>query len=113
MFVTPAYAQAAGAGAGGMDAIMLNLVPIVLMVVVFWFFLIRPQQKRAKEHAAMLAAISRGDTIVTNGGIVGKVSRAVDKEDLEVEISQGVKVKIVRGMVAEVRSKPEPINDNK
>jgi preprotein translocase subunit YajC len=114
MFVTPAYAQAAGAaGAGGMDAILLNIVPIVLMVAVFWLFLIRPQQRRAKAHAAMLAAVTRGDTIVTTGGIVGKVTRAVDNEDLEVEIAQGIKVKVVRGMISEVRSKPEPVNDNK
>lgn len=113
MFVTPAYAQASGAGAGGMDAILLNIVPIILMVAVFWFFLIRPQQKRAKEHAAMLNAITRGDTIVTNGGIVGKVTKAVDNEDLEVEVSQGVKIKVVRGMISDVRSKPEPVNDNK
>jgi preprotein translocase subunit YajC len=113
MFVTPAYAQASGAGAGGMDAILINFVPIILMVAVFWFFLIRPQQKRAKEHAAMLSAITRGDTIVTTGGLVGKVTRAVDNEDLEVEVAQGVKVKVVRGMVSDVRSKPEPVNDNK
>ena len=113
MFVTPAYAQASGAGAGGMDAILINFVPIILMVAVFWFFLIRPQQKRAKEHAAMLSAITRGDTIVTTGGIVGKVTRAVDNEDLEVEVAQGVKVKVVRGMISDVRSKPEPVNDNK
>ncbi len=114
MFVTPAYAQAAGAaGAGGMDAILLNIVPIILMVAVFWLFLIRPQQKRAKEHAAMLAAVSRGDTVVTTGGIVGKVTKSVANEDLEVEIAQGTKVKVVRSMIAEVRSKPEPVNDNK
>ena len=113
MFVTPAYAQAPGAGAGGMDAILINFVPIILMVAVFWFFLIRPQQKRAKEHAAMLSAITRGDTIVTTGGLVGKVTRAVDNEDLEVEVAQGVKVKVVRGMISDVRSKPEPVNDNK
>lgn len=114
MFVTPAYAQAAGAaGAGGMDAILLNIVPIVLMVAVFWLFLIRPQQRRAKAHAAMLSAITRGDTVVTTGGIIGKVTRAVDNEDLEIEIAQGVKVKVVRGMISDVRSKPEPVNDNK
>ena len=113
MFVTPAYAQAAGAGAGGMDALLLNLVPIILMVGVFWLFLIRPQQKRAKEHAAMLNAISRGDTVVTSGGIVGKVTKAVENEDIEIEIAQGVKVKVVRGMISDVRSKPEPVNDNK
>ncbi len=111
MFVTPAYAQAAGAG--GADSLLINFIPIILMVAVFWMFLIRPQQRRAKERTAMLAAISRGDTVVTSGGIVGKVTRAIDNEDLEIEIAQGVKVKVMRGMIAEVRSKPEPVNDNK
>lgn len=96
-----------------MDQALVQLMPIILLVVIFWFFIFRPQQKRAKEHQAMLSAISRGDTIVTTGGLVGKVTKAVDGEDLEVEISSGVKVKVVRTMVADVRSKPEPVNDNK
>lgn len=111
MFVTPAYAQAAG-GAGAMD-IFTSLMPILLLVVIFWLLIFRPQQKRMKAQQAMLSAIRRGDTVVTTGGIVGKVTKAVDGEDLEVEIAQGVKVKLVRGMVADVRSKAEPVNDNK
>ncbi|MET3925498.1 preprotein translocase subunit YajC [Devosia sp. 2618] len=114
MFVTPAYAQAAGAPAGGgMGDIFIQLMPILLLVVIFWFLIFRPQQKRMKAQQAMLSAIRRGDTVVTTGGIVGKVTKAVDGEDLEVEIAQGVKVKLVRGMVADVRSKAEPVNDNK
>jgi preprotein translocase subunit YajC len=114
MFVTPAYAQAAGAPAGGgMTDILIQLMPILLLVVIFWFLIFRPQQKRLKAQQAMLGAIRRGDTVVTTGGIVGKVTKAVEGEDLEVEISQGVKVKIVRSMVADVRSKAEPVNDNK
>jgi preprotein translocase subunit YajC len=114
MFVTPAYAQAAGAApAGGMDSILLNFAPILILVVIFWFLIFRPQQKRLKAQQAMLSAIKRGDTVVTTGGIVGKVTKAVDGEDLEVEIATGVKVKLVRGMVADVRSKGEPVNDNK
>src|SRR5215217_817589 len=115
MFVTPAYAQAAGAAApaGGMDSILLNFAPILILVVIFWFLIFRPQQKRLKAQQAMLSAIKRGDTVVTTGGIIGKVTKAVDGEDLEVEISQGVKVKLVRGMIADVRSKAEPVNDNK
>lgn len=114
MFVTPAYAQAAGAPAGGgMADIFIQLMPILLLVVIFWLLIFRPQQKRLKAQQAMLAAIRRGDTVVTTGGIVGKVTKAVEGEDLEVEISQGVKVKIVRSMVADVRSKAEPVNDNK
>lgn len=114
MFVTPAYAQAAGAPAtGGMTDILFQLVPILLLVVIFWFLIFRPQQKRLKAQQAMLGAVRRGDTVVSTGGIVGKVTKAVDGEDLEVEIAQGVKVKLVRSMIADVRSKAEPVNDNK
>jgi len=109
MLVTPAYAQAAPGG--GVDMIT-SFLPIILLIVIFWFFIFRPQQKRAKEHQTMLSNIRRGDTIVTSGGIVGKVTKAADDQDLEVEISQGVKTKVVRAMVADVRSKPEPVNDN-
>ena len=115
MFVTPAYAQAAGAApaGGGINDILIQLMPILLLVVIFWFLIFRPQQKRLKAQQAMLSAIKRGDTVVSTGGIVGKVTKAVDGEDLEVEIATGVKVKLVRSMVADVRSKGEPVNDNK
>jgi preprotein translocase subunit YajC len=117
LFVTPAYAQAAGAAApaGALDpsGIIVQLAPILILVVIFWLLIFRPQQKKLKEQRAMLSAITRGDTVVTTGGIVGKVTKAVEGEDLEVEIAQGVKVKIVRGMVTDVRSKGTPVNDNK
>lgn len=115
MFVTAAIAQEAGAAAPSMGAtdLLLQFAPILLLVVIFWLLIFRPQQKRMKAQQAMLASISRGDTVVTTGGIVGKVTKAVDGEDLEVEIATGVKVKLVRGMVADVRSKAEPVNDNK
>ena len=117
MFVTPAYAQAAGTAApGGIldpSGPLFQLLPILVLVVIFWFLIFRPQQKRAREQKAMLNAIRRGDTVVTTGGIIGKVSKAVDGEDLEVEIAPGVKVKMLRGMITDVRSKAEPVNDNK
>ena len=114
MFVTPAYAQAAGAApAGGINDILIQLRPILLLGVIFWFLIVRPQQKRLKAQQARLSEIKRGDTVVSTGGIVGKVTKAVDGEDLEVEIATGVKVKLVRSMVADVRSKGEPVNDNK
>jgi preprotein translocase subunit YajC len=116
MFITPAFAQAtAAAPAGGMDVngILVNVVPILAMLAIFWFLLLRPQQKRAREQQAMLNAIRRGDTVVTTGGIVGKVTKAPDNEDLEVEIAQGVKVKMTRASVTDVRSKSEPVNDNR
>lgn len=111
MFITPAYAQAAGGGGAG--DILTSLAPILILIVIFWLLIFRPQQKRAKAHQAMLGAVRRGDTIVTTGGIVGKVTKVVEGEDLEVEVSKGVKVKIVRTMVSDVRSKSEPVNDNK
>ncbi|SFZ82354.1 preprotein translocase subunit YajC [Devosia enhydra] len=112
MFVTPAYAQAAG-GTGGAADIFVSLMPILLLIVIFWLLIFRPQQKRLKAQQAMLAAIRRGDTVVTTGGIVGKVTKAVDGEDLEVEIAQGTRVKIVRHMIADVRTKAEPVSDAK
>jgi preprotein translocase subunit YajC len=92
---------------------VVQLAPILILVVIFWLLIFRPQQKKLREQRAMLAAIRRGDTVVTTGGIVGKVTKAVDGEDLEVEIAQGVKVKLLRGSVSDVRSKAEPVNDNK
>ena len=114
MFVTPAFAQAAGAAPGmGAADLLVQFAPILLLVVIFWFLIFRPQQKRLKQQQAMLAAITRGDTVVTTGGIIGKVTKAVDGEDLEVEIAQGTRVRVVRGMIADVRSKSTPVNDNR
>lgn len=116
MFVTSAMAQDTTAPAGpGMGAgdLLIQFAPILLLVVIFWLLIFRPQQKRMKAQQAMLSAISRGDTVVTTGGIIGKVTKAVDGEDLEVEIAQGTRVKLVRTMIADVRSKANPVNDNK
>jgi preprotein translocase subunit YajC len=113
MFVTPAYAQAAAPAAGGGMDILTSLMPIFLLVIIFWLLIFRPQQKRLKAQQAMLSAIRRGDTVVTSGGIVGKVTKAVDGEDLEVEIAQGTRVKLVRSMVVDVRSKSEPAGESK
>lgn len=110
MFVTPAYAQAAAPGAAD---IFSGLLPILLIIPIFYFLIIRPQQKRTKNHQNMLAAITRGDTIVTSGGLVGKVLRVKDDNELEVELSENVKVRVVRSMVADVRTKPAPANENK
>lgn len=110
MFVTPAFAQGIGGGAGD---ILTSLAPILILIVIFWLLIFRPQQKRMKAHQAMLAAVRRGDTIVTTGGLVGKVTKATEGDDLEVEVASGVKVKIVTSMISDVRSKPEPVNDNK
>jgi preprotein translocase subunit YajC len=111
MFTTPAYAQAAGSpGAGDFITMML---PMVAIMVVFWFLLIRPQQKRAREHQDMISKVSRGDTIVTSGGLIGKVSKVVDEREILVEIAENVKVRVSRGGIAEVRAKGEPVKDEK
>ncbi|CAN5162585.1 preprotein translocase subunit YajC [soil metagenome] len=111
MFTTPAYAQAAGApGAGDF---MTMILPMVAIMVVFWFLLIRPQQKRAKEHQEMIGKVARGDTIVTSGGLIGKVNKVVDERELLVEIAENVKVRVSRGGIAEVRAKGEPVKDEK
>lgn len=108
MFVTPAYAQAAG-GAGSAVA---SFVPLILIFAIMYFLLIRPQQKKIKEHQKMVQALRRGDQIVTQGGLIGKVSKVKDDGELEVEIAEGVKVRVVRNTVAQVLSKTEPANAN-
>jgi len=105
--ITPAFAQTA-APAGGAD-MFIQLVPFVLIFVIMYVLIIRPQQKRQKEHQEMIKNVRRGDTIVTTGGLIGRVSKVVDDGELEVEIADGVKVRVARGMLAEVRSKGEPV----
>ena len=109
MFITPAFAQATGTpGAGDFLGMIL---PLVMIMVVFWFLLIRPQQKKAKEHQELIGKVSRGDTVVTNGGLIGKVSKVVDERELLVEIADNVKVRIARSGISDVRAKGEPVKD--
>ncbi|MEM0899954.1 MAG: preprotein translocase subunit YajC [Pseudomonadota bacterium] len=110
MFVTPAYAQ--GAGPGGGPDLILSLLPFVLIFVIMYFLLIRPQRQQMKKREEMLSNIRRNDTVVTGGGVVGKVTKVVDDLELEVEIAQGMKVRVVRSMVADVRVKGEPAAAN-
>ena len=105
MFISPAWAQ--GAGGGGLDGLG-GLLPLVLIFVVFYFLLIRPQQKKAKQHREVLANLRRGDRIVTNGGLLGTITRVPNDTELMVEIADGVKVRVLRGMVAESLSKSDP-----
>ncbi|MBT8455897.1 MAG: preprotein translocase subunit YajC [Rhodobacteraceae bacterium] len=104
MIVTPAYAQAAG-GAG---AAFSQFGFLFIIFGIMYFLLIRPQQKKIKEHQAMIEALRRGDQIVTQGGVIGKVAKVKDDGELEVEIADGVKVRIVRSTVAQVLNKTEP-----
>lgn len=109
MLISPAYAQGTGGvGGGGFEA----LLPLVLIFVVFYFLLIRPQQKKMKQHREMLTAIRRGDKVVTGGGILGTVTKIVDDHEVQVEIAEGVRVRIQRPTIAAVLTHPEPANQN-
>ena len=107
MFATPAYAQAAGAGGSA----IMQFVPLILIFAIMYLLLIRPQQKKMKQHQKMVSELRRGDQIVTQGGIIAKVSKVKDDNELEVEIADNTKVRIVRGTVAQVLSKTEPASE--
>ncbi len=102
-FFPPAYAQSAGGG----DA-LTSFLPFILIFVVFYFLLIRPQQKRAKEHREMVASLRRNDRVVTAGGIIGKVTRAPEDGEVEVEIAENVRVKVIRETITQVVKKSAP-----
>ncbi len=108
MFVTPAYAQGTGAG----PDMLISILPFVLIFVIMYFLIIRPQRSQIKKRGEMLAAIRRGDTVVTGGGLVGKVTKASDNE-LEVDLGGGSKVTALRSTIMDVRVKGEPVaNEN-
>jgi len=94
VFITPAYAQAAGAP--GMGDFVGMILPLVMIMAVFYFLLIRPQQRKLKEHQEMLKKVSKGDTVITQGGLIGKVVKVVDDSELQVEIGENVKVRVLR-----------------
>jgi preprotein translocase subunit YajC len=90
---------------------LVQLLPFVLIFVIMYFLILRPQQKRAKEHQELVKNLRRGDTVITTGGLVGKVTKVVDDEQVEIEVAEGVRVRQVRSMVSGVRAKGEPIKD--
>ena len=102
MFITPAFAQASGGGGFGLT----NLLPLILIFVIMYFLLIRPQQKKVKEHKAMVTALKKGDTVVTQGGVIGRITKVRDNEnEVEVEISSNVVVKVVKSTISQVIEK--------
>jgi preprotein translocase subunit YajC len=109
MFISPAYAQAAQGPFGG-DIIGMVL-PLVAIMGVFWFLLIRPQQKRVKEHQELVKNVRRGDTVVTSGGIIGKINKVVDDNEVTIDVAEGVRMRLQRNAISEVRSKGEPARD--
>ena len=108
--ITPAFAQGA-AGIGGTD-FMYQVLPFVLIFVIMYFLILRPQQKRVKQHQELVKNVRRGDTVVTSGGLVGKVTKVVDDDQIEVEIADGVRVRQLRQMISDVRAKGEPVKDD-
>ncbi|MEW9615514.1 preprotein translocase subunit YajC [Shinella sp. S4-D37] len=109
MFITEAFAQTAPGGAGGAD-ILMSVLPFLLIFVVMYFLIIRPQRAAMKRRDELLKNIRRGDQVVA-GGIVGKVTKVVDDNELEVEIAEGIKIRVVRSGVSEVRVKGEPVKE--
>jgi len=109
LVITPAFAQ--GLGGGGSGDLVLQLVPFLLIFVIMYFLIIRPQQRRVKEHQELVKNLRRGDTVITSGGLMGKVTKVVDDDQIEVEIADGVRVRQVRSMVSGVRAKGEPVKD--
>src|SRR3954452_24990433 len=110
MFISPAFAQ--GTSFGGDGGMLFQLLPFVLIFVIMYFLLLRPQQKRVKAHAEMVKNVRRGDTVVTSGGLVGKVTKVVDDDQMEVETADNIRVRQVRSMVSDVRAKGEPVKED-
>jgi preprotein translocase subunit YajC len=110
MLITPAYAQ--GAFGGGGSDMFVQLLPFALIFVIMYFLILRPQQQRAKQHQAMVKNLRRGDMVTTSGGLIGRVTKVVDDDQIEVEIADGVRVRQMRGMVTEVRAKGEPVKED-
>lgn len=110
MFASPAFASA-GAAPTGAAAFFVSVAPLVLIFIIFYFLLIRPQQRRLKQHRDMIAAVKKNDVAVTGGGVIGKVVK-VDENEVELEIAQGTRIRVVKGMLSDVRAHgAKPAND--
>jgi len=111
MLISPAFAQGGPTGSLN-DLLSSPLFVMIPIFVIMYFFILRPQQRRAKQHQEMVKNLRRGDTVISSGGLVGKVTKLVDDDQVEVEISDGVRVRQMRQMVSEVRAKGEPVKDD-
>ena len=114
MFITPAFAQNGPLGGllGGDSASMItSFMPLILIIVIMYFLVLRPQQQKVKQHQAMVKALRRGDSVITSGGLIGKVTKVVDDDQIEFEISDGVRVRQMRQMISGVRAKGEPAKE--
>ena len=115
--ISTAFAQGSlgslfgGGGAGGDGGMLMSLLPFVLIFVIMYFLILRPQQKRVKTHGEMVKNMRRGDTVVTNGGLVGKITKVIDDDYIEIEIADDVRIRQMRAMISDVRAKGEPVKD--
>jgi preprotein translocase subunit YajC len=112
MLITPAFAQGSlFGGAGGDGGMLMSLLPFALIFVIMYFLILRPQQKRVKQHQEMVKNVRRGDTVITNGGLIGKVTKVIDDDQIEIEIADDVRIRQMRQMVTDVRAKGEPVKE--
>ena len=111
MFISEAYAQAPGGGGGG--DMLTQMLPLILIFVVFYFLLIRPQQKKAREHREMLGGVKRGDRVVTGGGIIGLVTKVIGENEIQVEIADGVRVRVAKSTLSNILARGEPVKGSK
>jgi preprotein translocase subunit YajC len=111
LLITPAYAQTMAGSASGASDILLQIAPFGLIFIIMYFLVLRPQTKKAKDHAELIKNVRRGDSIVTSGGLIGKITKVIDDAEVEVEIAPNVKVRVARPMITDVRSKAEPVKD--
>jgi preprotein translocase subunit YajC len=112
MFTSPAFAQGLfGGGGGDSSSMIMSLLPFALIFVIMYFLILRPQQKKVKSHQEMVKNVRRGDTVVTNGGLIGKVTKVIDDDQIEIEIADEVRIRQMRQMVTDVRAKGEPVKD--
>ncbi|HVY18908.1 MAG TPA: preprotein translocase subunit YajC [Bauldia sp.] len=113
MFISEAFAQTGGGASGGGGLADLLASPLFVLVPIFlimYFLVLRPNQQRQRQHRELVANLRRGDTVVTSGGLIGKVAK-VDEGEVRVELAEGVQVRVVRGMISEVRTKGEPVKE--
>ena len=112
MFISEAHAQATGGGGGGLGGLE-QILPLILIFVVFYFLLIRPQQKKAREHREMLGGVKRGDRVITGGGIIGLVTKVIGDNEVQVEIAEGVRVRVAKSTISNILARGEPVKGTK
>lgn len=107
MFISPAFAQGA-TSSGGAGDIFVQFLPIVMIIAIMYFLVMRPQQQRVKAHQLLVANVRRGDVVVTSGGIIGKIVKVLENDEVLLEIAEDVRIRVVKSTIADVRSKTEP-----